>query len=96
MLFAPGTPPDIAGALDWEMSTLGDPLWLLLFCLENGTDSSALMQTMGPTFTGADGYRSRADLVERYEQQIGITVTNLIYRRRRAGAPGSSGDRGSP
>jgi aminoglycoside phosphotransferase (APT) family kinase protein len=84
VLFAPG-PPEIAGVLDWEMSTLGDPLcdlgWLLFFWLEDGADSSALMQTMGPTFLGAEGYRSRADLVARYEQQTGITVENLTFYR---------------
>jgi len=85
VLFAPGTPPDIAGVLDWEMSTLGDPLcdlgWLLFFWLEDGADSSALMQTMGPTFLGAEGYRSRADLVERYERQTGTTVERLTFYR---------------
>jgi aminoglycoside phosphotransferase (APT) family kinase protein len=85
VLFAPGKPPEIAGVLDWEMSTLGDPLcdlgWLLLFWLEDGTDSSALMQTMGPTFLGGEGYHSRADIVERYEHQTGITVANLSFYR---------------
>jgi Predicted aminoglycoside phosphotransferase len=85
VLFAPGQPPELAGVLDWEMSTLGDPLcdlgWLLFFWLEDGADSSALMQTMGPTFLGAEGYASRADLVDRYEQQTGITVENLRFYR---------------
>lgn len=35
LLFAPGTPARIAGVLDWEMATLGDPLadlgWLLSY-----------------------------------------------------------------
>ena len=85
VLFAPGTPPEIAGVLDWEMSTLGDPLcdlgWLLFFWLEDGTDSSTLMQTMGPSFLGGEGYHSRADIVERYEHQTGITVANLSFYR---------------
>jgi aminoglycoside phosphotransferase (APT) family kinase protein len=85
VLFAPGTPPQIAGVLDWEMSTLGDPLcdlgWMLFFWLEDGADSSALMQTMGPTFLGTEGYPSRADLVARYERQTGITVENLTFYR---------------
>ncbi len=85
VLFAPGRPPELAGVLDWEMSTLGDPLcdlgWLLFFWLEEGADSSALMQTMGPTFLGAEGYASRADLVDHYEQQTGIAVENLTFYR---------------
>ncbi len=83
VLFAPGTPPGITGVLDWEMSTLGDPLcdlgWLLFFWLEN--EGSALMQTMGPTFLSADGYHSRAELVERYEQQTGFDVEQLTFYR---------------
>jgi aminoglycoside phosphotransferase (APT) family kinase protein len=85
VLFAPGTPPELAGVLDWEMSTLGDPLcdlgWMLFFWLEDGADSSALMQTMGPTFLSADGYPSRADLVDRYERQTGVTVEHLTFYR---------------
>jgi aminoglycoside phosphotransferase (APT) family kinase protein len=85
VLFGPGRPPELAGVLDWEMSTLGDPLcdlgWMLFFWLEDGADSSALMQTMGPTFLGAEGYRSRAELVDRYERATGITVENLTFYR---------------
>ena len=39
IMFAPGTPPRISGVLDWEMSTLGDPLadlgWLLSYWTED-------------------------------------------------------------
>lgn len=38
LMFAPGEPPRIEGVLDWEMSTLGDPLadlgWLLSYWVE--------------------------------------------------------------
>lgn len=39
LLFAPGEPPCIDGVLDWEMSTLGDPLadvgWVLSYWVED-------------------------------------------------------------
>jgi len=44
VLFGPGTPPAVAGVLDWELSTLGDPLadlgWLLLFWRDGGARSA--------------------------------------------------------
>lgn len=43
IMFASGTPASIAGVLDWEMSTLGDPLadlgWLLSYWTEDGDPS---------------------------------------------------------
>jgi aminoglycoside phosphotransferase (APT) family kinase protein len=43
IMFASGTPARIAGVLDWEMSTLGDPLadlgWLLSYWTEDGDPS---------------------------------------------------------
>jgi len=85
VIFGPGTPAELTGVLDWEMSTLGDPLtdlgWLLFFWLEDSADLPSLMQTMAPVFLADDDYPSRADLLDRYEDQTGITVRNLKFYR---------------
>jgi len=85
VIFGPGTPAELTGVLDWEMSTLGDPLtdlgWMLFFWLEDSDDLPSLMQTMAPVFLADDDYPSRAALLDRYEQQTGIEVTNLKFYR---------------
>ncbi|WP_202877389.1 phosphotransferase family protein [Haloglomus irregulare] len=44
VMFAPGTPPSVAGVLDWELATLGDPLadlgWMLVFWRDGGARSA--------------------------------------------------------
>ncbi len=85
VMFGPGTPPELTGVLDWEMSTLGDPLcdlgWLLFFWFEDKSQVPPIMQSMGPVFLTNDGYASRADLVERYEQQTGVPVQHIKFYR---------------
>lgn len=85
VLFGPGTPPELAGVLDWEMSTLGDPLcdlgWMLFFWFDDEENVSPLLQTMGPAFLTNDDYLTRDEMVARYENQTGITVENLTFYR---------------
>jgi aminoglycoside phosphotransferase (APT) family kinase protein len=85
VIFAPGSPPEIGGVLDWEMSTLGDPLcdlgWLLFFWPDPEDDLTPLMQTMAPTFTQDEAYLTRGELVERYEDRTGVTVENQRFYR---------------
>jgi len=85
VIFGPGTPAELTGVLDWEMSTLGDPLcdlgWLLFFWPEESNDIPTLMQTMAPVFLSNDEYYSRAQLLDRYEDRTGITVRNLTFYR---------------
>jgi len=85
VMFGPGTPPELTGVLDWEMSTLGDPLcdlgWLLFFWFEDQSQVPPIMQTMGPLFLTNEGYASRAELVERYEEQTAVPVQNITFYR---------------
>ena len=85
VIFGPGTPAELTGVLDWEMSALGDPLcdlgWLLFFWPEESNDIPTLMQTMAPVFLSNDEYYSRAQLLDRYEDRTGITVRNLTFYR---------------
>jgi len=64
VMFSP-TGPEVAAIVDWEMSTIGDPLldlgWLLATWRQD--DGSSVFSH---TLTGMDGLASTGDLVERY------------------------------
>jgi aminoglycoside phosphotransferase (APT) family kinase protein len=86
VIFGPDDDPELAGVLDWEMSTLGDPLtdlgWFLFFWLDPVEGEMApLLQTMAPTFLTGEDYHTRGELVERYEAQTGVEVQNLKFYR---------------
>lgn len=84
VLFAPGTPPEIAAIFDWEMATLGDPRadlgWLLAYWRDEasgvGTDA-----VRAPQFTAREGYPSRRELVDRWEEKTGLTFENQRFYR---------------
>jgi aminoglycoside phosphotransferase (APT) family kinase protein len=84
LIFAPDG-VRIAGVLDWEMSTLGDPLcdlgWLLFFWRDEGDEESKITQTMLPQFSKKEGYPSREGLVEMYEDRTGAVVENTRFYR---------------
>ncbi len=85
VIFGPETPPELTGVLDWEMSTLGDPLcdlgWFLFFWLEDEDHLPPVMQTMAPMFLTNDEYPSRRELIDRYEEQTGVTIENMKFYR---------------
>lgn len=68
--------PETLAVFDWEMSTLGDPFtdlgWLLSFWYDEG-DAEPPIQGLYPTITARDGYRSRQELIDRYERQTGFS-----------------------
>jgi aminoglycoside phosphotransferase (APT) family kinase protein len=85
VVFGPGTPPEIVGVLDWEMSTLGDPLcdlgWLLFFWVDDESEITPLFEAITPTFLTHDDYFTREEILRRYEQQTGVTVENFRFYR---------------
>jgi aminoglycoside phosphotransferase (APT) family kinase protein len=70
-----GTPPArIRALLDWEMSTVGDPLTDLAWCLAYWGptgDPPERMWRGTNVVTMRPGYASRAELIARYEQRSG-------------------------
>jgi len=80
VMFAPEPPPRLMAILDWEMSTLGDPLadvgWMASFWLdpEDGTDDLLARQA---SVTQQPGFMRRAELVERYRQATGRDTSGL-------------------
>lgn len=77
-----GDRPRLAAVVDWEMATLGDPLadvgWMLSFWREAG-DPADHLPSVAPRFTEGPGFRTRAQLVARYERATGLRVQNLRF-----------------
>jgi len=65
--------------LDWEISTLGDPLADFAYALNSWTEpSDEILEGSDPP-TLVDGFVGRADLIERYEQRTGADLSDLAY-----------------
>jgi len=78
-LMALADPARVAAVLDWELSTLGDPLTdlglLLFYWREPGEDKPALT----PAVTRNPGFPSRAHLVERYARRTGAQLDDMAF-----------------
>jgi aminoglycoside phosphotransferase (APT) family kinase protein len=86
VMFGPRTPPEIANIFDWELSTLGDPLtdlgWMLSFWWDKkDPDPPSSVGQLYEPVTMRDGYHTRAELVERYENQTEFTFENEKFYR---------------
>ncbi len=81
LVLDPGDPTRIVGVLDWEMSTLGDPLMdlgtALSYWVEAGDADEAKMFAFGPTF--APGAYTRREVVARYAEQTGRDVSDILF-----------------
>jgi aminoglycoside phosphotransferase (APT) family kinase protein len=78
VMYADGLPVRVVGMLDWEMSTLGDPLadlgYLLAFWREAGDPLPALSAQQKWGLTEAAGFPTRAELAARYAQRTGRAI----------------------
>lgn len=71
----------IVGVLDWEMSTIGDPLVdlgvTLGYWVEEGDDPRLLALPFGPT--NAPGSLTRRELAARYTEKTGRDTSGVLY-----------------
>ena len=79
----PTSPGRIVAVLDWEMSTLGDPLTdlgTLLAYWSEATDDAVLAaaRVMAPV-TAADGFPTRSELISRYAARTGFDVSDVEW-----------------
>ncbi len=80
VMFAPHLPVELVAVVDWEQSTIGDPLvdlgWMLGLWIEPG--EGATLGGGSPFGTDAD-VPTRADLVARYGQQTGRDLSGVAF-----------------
>ncbi len=71
----------IVAVLDWEMSTLGDPLadlGAMLAYWSQADDSEVLRRArMMPPVTACEGFPTRAEIIERYARRTGIDPSDI-------------------
>jgi len=74
---------EIVAILDWEMSTLGDPLadlgTLLAYWCAADDDEPLVAARMFPPVTADAGFPGRADIVKRYAARTGFDVAGVAW-----------------
>lgn len=79
-MIASSSPVKIAAILDWEMSTLGDPLADLGYFLATYTDREHPRTAMDLTpVTAGDGFLTRTELAVRYQAKTGLDLSALPW-----------------
>lgn len=71
----------VAAVLDWEISTLGDPLADLAYALNRFPDPDHGSAVDPAAATAPPGFPSRAELAARYAERSGRDLSNLDYYR---------------
>jgi aminoglycoside phosphotransferase (APT) family kinase protein len=79
----PTSPDSIVAVLDWEMSTLGDPLAdlgaMLSYWSEAGDVEILRRARLFAPVTSAEGFPSRDQIVERYARRTGINPSEIDW-----------------
>ena len=83
-MFAPGAPARLVAIFDWEMATIGDPLADVGYMTATwseppeGEDRKRTMFDF-MTVTHAEGFMTRDELVARYEEKSGRSMSDLRW-----------------
>jgi aminoglycoside phosphotransferase (APT) family kinase protein len=79
----PSQPGGIVAVLDWEMSTLGDPLAdfaaMLAYWADPDEDEPLAVARIVPPLTRRPGFLSRVGLIERYAARTGLDVSRMDW-----------------
>jgi aminoglycoside phosphotransferase (APT) family kinase protein len=81
LILAPDDLTEVRAVLDWEMATIGDPLFDLAVSLSYWTepdDPQELKEVM-PTVTSTPGFMTRGEFVERYACSSGRDLSNMHW-----------------
>lgn len=80
MMMSKQDPGQVIALLDWEMSTLGDPLtdvgYTLLYWVEPGDPPESVS---GTNFTTAPGFLTRQELIDEYAKASGRSIAHVDY-----------------
>jgi aminoglycoside phosphotransferase (APT) family kinase protein len=71
----------IAAVVDWEISTLGDPLADLGYCINGWVDSAEEAPGRDDPPTVLPGFATRKELLERYAQRTSADLSHIDYYR---------------
>jgi aminoglycoside phosphotransferase (APT) family kinase protein len=71
----------IAAVVDWEISTLGDPLADLAYCINAWVESPEESSNRDQPPTTLPGFCSRQVLIDRYSDQTGADLSHIDYYR---------------
>ena len=74
-----GADSAVAAVVDWEISTLGDPLADLAYALNPWPDPSDSRPTAPEAATSPAGFPTRSTLANRYAEKTGRDLSNLPY-----------------
>ncbi|QQK80488.1 phosphotransferase family protein [Salicibibacter cibi] len=71
----------VKAVVDWEMATIGDPLFDLGAVLSYWVqqDDSELLQSTFPTITKEPGFLNRRELIQRYAEKTGRDCSSLHF-----------------
>jgi aminoglycoside phosphotransferase (APT) family kinase protein len=82
-MFAPDPPARLVAIFDWEMATIGDPLadvgYLCALWVDRRDPAGGLFELSG--VTREEGFPLREELVARYEEQSGRSMTDIRWYR---------------
>jgi aminoglycoside phosphotransferase (APT) family kinase protein len=81
VVFSPKDPTKIIGVLDWELTTIGDPMMdlgcSLAYWFENNDDEHLKQVSMMPTHV--EGMMTRDELIHLYAQLSGLEIDNYHF-----------------
>ncbi|ELZ18974.1 aminoglycoside phosphotransferase [Haloterrigena salina JCM 13891] len=84
VMFASGTPPELNAVFDWEMATLGDPRadlgWMLSYW-RDPKDPAPEIPELVTRFMEREGYPTRVELVDRWEELTGLEFEHERFYR---------------
>jgi aminoglycoside phosphotransferase (APT) family kinase protein len=82
-MLAPDAPARLVAIFDWEMATIGDPLadlgYLCTLWTDAGDPDLGMFELSA--VTRQEGFFSRAEIVERYEERSGRSMTDIRWYR---------------
>jgi aminoglycoside phosphotransferase (APT) family kinase protein len=81
LILDPGDLTTVRAVLDWEMATIGDPLFDLAVSLSywtESTDSEELKEVM-PTVTSTPGFMTREEFMDRYAERSGRDLSEMHW-----------------
>lgn len=81
VVLAPGPPGRIAAVLDWELATIGDPLFDVGYFISSVPEPNTPYTPTEQFGTAMleEGYPTRAELVKRYAERTGRDLANLDW-----------------